>query len=168
LILILLFARQFHKPNVRSPKSGSIDLLSKAQLDAFERQQTISSNFLRSLKLLTPLMFSTTVNPYTFLVSTSLSPFNCVSHFNELTGTSIYIIARNSSKLCYDDEWYPELPFAYIFSILYGLLFPSVVAVTFFRHRKNTDDVDFQRGYSGMEAIYTPYTTSNLNLLSST
>jgi hypothetical protein len=223
LLFCLLFARQFYKPKFSTADSrrGSGDLLSKAQAAAYARQHTIRSKFLRSIKLLSPMMFSTAVTLYTFLVSNSLSPFNCISHYNEFTNQNIYIMARNPSQKCYDVQWNANLPFVVLFSVAYGLLFPCVVSMTFFRHRKNIEDPDFQRGYgslislyrrslffwellsmlkrasfvvmteflnsrqdsyltkfaasistmaffSGVEAVYAPYATKNLNLLSST
>jgi hypothetical protein len=222
LLFCLLLARQFYKPNFDGRTTiNSNDLLSKAQAQAYRSQQTLMVRLIQTKNLLVPMMFSTAVTLYTFLVSTSVSPFNCVSHYNDSVKKVTYIMSRNPSKACYDDEWDYHLKFVLIFAVVYGIFFPFIVAVVFFRNRKRIDDHHFQVGYgslvflyrrsfffwelvsmlkrasfvimteflnarqdayltkytasistvaffSGLEAIYTPYTTKNLNLLSST
>jgi hypothetical protein len=225
IIFLLLLARQSYRSRVTGrTQRGSVasnDLLAKAQIQVFQSRQTLFARLVETKNLLVPMMFSTAVTLYTFLVSTSVGPFNCVSHYNDSTKSTTYIMARNPSKLCYDSEWYYHLNFVVLFSILYGIVFPLVVAAEFFRHRKKIDDPQFQVGYgtliflfrrsfffwelvsmlkrasfvvmtqflnarqdaymtkyaasisavaffSGLEAIYTPYTTKNLNLLNST
>jgi hypothetical protein len=224
LMYVLLYLRQFIKRN-HGPNEDldSGDLLSKAKAKARANhiQQTLCLKLRSVLKLLIPMAFSTAVTLYTFLLSNSVSPFNCKAYYNELDGETKYIMARNPAQECYDAIWFSHLRFVITFSVIYGLWFPFVVGYIFYRHRKRIDDHEFQSGYgalvsvyrrtfffwefvsmlkrasfvvmteflnsrqnsylikfaasistisffSGLEAIYTPYATKNLNLLSST
>jgi multisubunit Na+/H+ antiporter MnhE subunit len=222
LIFIFLFVRHSLKQKTGGFSPVSKDLLSKAQADARKRQENVSiwTRLVATKRIIVPILFSSAVTLYTFLVSNSLSPFNCVSSYN--TGQAVtYFMARNPSEKCYDAEWYFHVKFVLLFSLIYGLIFPIIVAVVFYRQRKKIDDPQFQAGYgalvslytrtfffwelvsmtkrasfvvmteflstrqdayltkfaasistiaffSGLETIYTPFATKNLNLLSST
>jgi heme/copper-type cytochrome/quinol oxidase subunit 2 len=158
IIFLVLFIRSFFKSkdNRRSSES-SRDLFSKAQAQHYERLQHISvwTRLVDTKKIIVPILFSSAVTLYTFLVSNSLSPFNCVSSYNDSLQKNIYYMARNPSKPCYDNEWYFHLNFVIIFSVTYGLLFPLMVAVMFYRQRKKIDEHDFQFGYGALVSLYT-------------
>jgi NADH:ubiquinone oxidoreductase subunit 6 (subunit J) len=173
----------------------------------------------KAWKLLFPTIFSATVVMYTFLVSNSVSPFNCVSSEND--GKVIFVMAMNPIQECYQGAWNSHLPFVILFSIAYGNLFPVAISTLFLQNRRNLDDPQFTAGYgslispyrryfffwelvamlkraafvtmtqflstkegqyfskftasvgtigffSGLEILFTPFATRNLNLLSST
>jgi hypothetical protein len=78
--------------------------------------------------------------------------FNCVSHYND--GQPVYIMASNPIQQCYQGEWNTNLPFVTLFSVLYGILLPTVVAVIFSLNRKKLDDHKFVVGYGSLVLLY--------------
>jgi hypothetical protein len=103
-------------------------------------------------KRVVPLVFSSAVNLFTFLVSNSVSPFNCVSH--ESDGQKSFIMAINPVENCYEGAWNYHLPFVIAFSLLYAVFFPLVILSTFYANRRAIDDPKFVSGYGSLIFLY--------------
>jgi hypothetical protein len=76
---------------------------------------------------------------YTFLIQTSLQPFNCIKQSN-----GRYTLTKSPSEFCYSDQWNQNFPYVILFLTLYGLIFPLVLVVYFLKYRFDLENFSFQ------------------------
>jgi hypothetical protein len=136
----------------RTDRSGTVDLLAKAQQELQDRKQSSWNRFKAGAKLFIPMVATTAVTLYTFLISNSVNPFNCVS--STTNGKQMYFMVNNPSQECYKGEWVTHLPAAVFFSLVYGIAFPGAVAFVFYKNRKHLDDREFSFGYGSLVFLY--------------
>jgi hypothetical protein len=117
------------------------------------QRNSILHQFQRLVLLITPTFVVVAVTLYTFMISTAVEPFNCM--FNDNGSRSpIYVMVANPSQRCYDSVWLSNLPIVVIFTVFYGLCFPSFVAYLLYSHRSNLEESRFARGYGPLFQSY--------------
>jgi hypothetical protein len=86
---------------------------------------------------------------YTFLIQTSLQPFNCIKQLN-----GKYTLTKSPSDFCYSNTWNQNFPFVILFLILYGIIFPMVLVVYFLKYRYDLENFDFQMKFGPLIMPY--------------
>jgi hypothetical protein len=106
-------------------------------------------NRVKSIERIYTLFGTLLTATYTLTVSNIFSPFDCTKQPD-----GSYLMSKNSSVYCYQDEWKSHLGETVFFLILYSFILPGVIAVRFYQQRKDPDSPQFQ---SRFQSLVSPY-----------
>jgi hypothetical protein len=153
---LLFFLRNMYSrrlPQEARPASSSMDLFTKLRWRMHNKRIPIATRIRAGFKLLVPMMTTASITLYTYLVSNSLSPFNCLASRSS-SGEVIYFMVGNPTARCYDSEWNSHLLSVVFFSFVYGVVFPVAILIEFFKHRNGIDEPDFGFRYGSLIFLY--------------
>jgi hypothetical protein len=91
---------------------------------------------------------------YTFLLSSAVDPLNCVRS-DDGSSTPVFFMAFNPSNLCFDQQWYNNLPVVVFFCTIYGIALPSAVGYILHKNKYRLDDSEFVSKYG---TLFRPFT----------
>jgi hypothetical protein len=114
------------------------------------KDQNLQPLFFKSFlfEKLISLVILFVVAMYTFLVSSSLSPFKC-SYFN-----GKYTMFESPSEQCFDEIWFRNFAAVVIFSLLYTFGLPGLLLFLFRKHKDSLEAPAFQAVFQGLVSPY--------------
>lgn len=82
---------------------------------------------------------------FTFLISTALSPFNCVR-----VSDTTFVLWKNPSEVCFRGKWSDNLGMTIILGIVYLVLVPLILLFIFIKYRKEIDHPTFFKRFGSL------------------
>ena len=86
---------------------------------------------------------------YTLLVSSAFEPFHCV-----IRSGDVLVLANDPCVVCYQTDWYNQLPYVAIFSLLYVVIVPAVLLVCLYRNKAQLNSPEVRQRYGALYAYY--------------
>jgi hypothetical protein len=142
---ILLFKRSF--VNLKSEQ-----LKGSTELTKIDRGWLLNfRDLLKKVELsrLPSLFFIIIVTMYAFIVSTSVSPFNC-----QKQSDNQYVMTHSPSEACYSGQWLSYLPFMVISAFVYTIVLPGIVLYFLLDNRKDLDEPSFVFKFGSITSPY--------------